>query len=89
MEEVLTSQDGSNKRRVRIEDLVRHTMLLCEADAPPGSAPRGNLVRELSNAITSEKGKSKSEGEEGSVSVVPDETIELSTLTQKTTEKME
>ena len=40
-------------------------MLLCGADAPPGSAPRGNLVRELSNAITSEKGKSKSKGEKG------------------------
>ena len=55
---VLTSQDGS-KRRVRIEDLVRHTMLLCGADAPPGRALRGNLARELTNAIPSEKGKGK------------------------------
>ena len=65
LEEVLTSQDGSNKRRVRIENQVRHTMLLCGADAPPGTAPRGYLARELSDAIPSEKGKGK--GYEGSV----------------------
>ena len=58
LEEILTSQDGPHKRRVRIEDLVRHTML-CGADAPPGRAPRGNLARELSWAITPEKGKTK------------------------------
>ena len=61
LEEVLTSQDGSHKRGVRIEDLVRHTMLLCGADAPPERALRGNPVRELSKAITSDKGKSKGE----------------------------
>ena len=65
LEEVLTSQDGSNERRVRIEDVVRHTMLLCGADAPPGRALRGNLVRELSKAITSEKGKKQKQGREG------------------------
>ena len=33
--------------------------MLCGADAPPGRAPRGNLARELSRAITMEKGKTK------------------------------
>ena len=38
-------------------------MLFCGADAPLGRAPRGNLARDLSKAITSEKGKRKSEKE--------------------------
>ena len=58
---LLTSQDGSNKRRMNIQDLIRHTMLLRGADAPPGTVPRGNLARELRKAISSEKGKGKRE----------------------------
>ena len=59
LEEVLTSQDGSNNRRMNIQDLIRHTMSLRGADAPPGTVPRGNLTRELRKAISSEKGKGK------------------------------
>ena len=61
VEEVTAAPDGYQRRRIKIQDLVRHTMLLCGADAPLGRAPRGNLTRELSKAISSEKGKDKGE----------------------------
>ena len=39
--EVLTAQDGSNKKGIKMQDLI----------APPGRAPHGNLARGLSKAI--------------------------------------
>ena len=51
----------ANARRAKEEDqnqdLVRHALVLCGAQAAPGRAPRGNLARALSNAITPDKGK--------------------------------
>ena len=58
LEEALATQDvAQNKRRIRILDLVGHTMMLCGADAHPVRAPRGNLARELGKVIVSEKVK--------------------------------
>ena len=58
--EVLSTADGAqHMRRLRVQDLVRHVVVLCGADGPPGRAPRGNLARELSKEIDSEKGKGK------------------------------
>ena len=59
LEEATAAVDGYQRRRIKIQDFIRHTMLICGADAPPGRAPRGNLARELSKAISSERGKGK------------------------------
>ena len=74
----------SSQRRITVHDLMRHTMLLCGADAPTGRAPCGNLARELSNAISSEKGKGR--GTKGPSQPYQTE-ISLSTLTQKLMER--
>ena len=51
LEDTLATQDGAqHKRCVRIQDLVRHTVILCGAQAPPGRAPRGNPAREVGKA---------------------------------------
>ena len=55
----MAALDGYPRRRIKIQDLNRHSMLLCRANAPPERAPRGNLARELSKAISAEKGKGK------------------------------
>ena len=55
-EEPIQTQEGQ-KRRIRIQDLVRHALVLCGAQAAPGRAPRGNLARALGKAIMSDKGK--------------------------------
>ena len=47
---------AQHKTRIRIQVLVRHAVVLCGAEAPPGRAPRGNLVRQLSKTIVPEKG---------------------------------
>ena len=58
LEETLATQGvAQNKRRIRIQDLVGHTMILCKADAPLGRAPCGNLARELGKVTISEKGR--------------------------------
>ena len=59
LKEVTAAPDGYQKRRVKIQDLIRRTMLLCRADAPLGRVPRGIMARELGKAIPSEKGKGK------------------------------
>ena len=51
LEDVMEAQDGYQKRRVKIQDPIRLTMLFCGQDAPQGRAPRGNMARELSKAI--------------------------------------
>ena len=56
LEEVTAALDGCQRRRIKIQDLTRHTMLICGADALLGRGPRGNLARELSKAIPSERG---------------------------------
>ena len=50
---------AQHKRRIRIQDLVGHTMILCGAEAHPGRAPHGNLARELGKVIFSEVAKGK------------------------------
>ena len=58
LEEVLTAQDGSHKRRITIQDIIRHIHILCGARAQQGRAPRGNMVRQLSDASPKvEKGR--------------------------------
>ena len=59
LEEVTAAPDGYQRRRINIQDLIRHTMQICGADAPPGRAPRGKIARELSKAISSKKGKGR------------------------------
>ena len=40
-ESLATAQgDSSNKKRIQIEDLIRHVLLLCGAEAPQRRAPR-------------------------------------------------
>ena len=56
--------DGYRWRRKTILDLIRHTMLLCGADAPQERAPRGNIARELSKAIASGKGEGEGRKQE-------------------------
>ena len=56
LEEPMQTQEGQ-KRRIRIQDLVRHALVLCGAQAAPGRAPRGKMARALSNAIMPDKGK--------------------------------
>ena len=62
LEEDLGTQDGYQKRRVQIQSLVRHALILCRAQAPKARAPRGNLARELSKAFLPEKVKGKGKG---------------------------
>ena len=57
--EVTAALDRHQRRRMKIQDPVRHFMLICGADAPPGRAPRGNLQRRASKATASEKGEGK------------------------------
>ena len=56
LEEVTTAPDGHQRS---VQDLIRHAMLHCGADAPLERAERGNLARELGKAIPLEKGNSK------------------------------
>ena len=43
LEETLSTADGAlHKRRMRIQDLVVHAMVVCGAEALPGRAPCGN-----------------------------------------------
>ena len=83
LEEPMQTQDGQ-KRRIRIHDLVRHALVLCGAQAAAGRASRGNLARELSNAIMPDnrqvKGR-KGDAPTDSVPVVPDRSV--SALTQR------
>ena len=58
LEEPIQTQKGQ-KRRIRIQDLVRHALILHGAQAALGRAVSGNLARELSNAIMPDKGKGK------------------------------
>ena len=82
----MQTQEGQ-KRRIRIQDLVRHALVLCGAQAAAGRAPCGNLARELSNAIMPDKRQEKGrKGRKGdaptdSVPVVPDGSV--SALTQR------
>ena len=56
-EEVLPAQDGSDKRRMKIQDLIRHTQ---RPNVPQGRAPRGNMAWQLGDAVPkAEKGKGK------------------------------
>ena len=86
LEEPMQTQEGQ-KRRIRIQDLVRHALVLCGAQAAPGRAPRGKMARALSNAIMPDKRQVKGrKGWKGdaptdSAPVVPDGSV--SALTQR------
>ena len=47
LEEAVGTQDGFPKRRSKIQDLVRHSLMQCGAQDPSGRVPRGKLVRGL------------------------------------------
>ena len=50
-ESLATAQgDSPNKKRIQIEDLIRHVFVLCGAEAPQGRVFRGNMARQLSDA---------------------------------------
>ena len=55
----LARKTDTEKRRIKIQDLVRHSLILCRAQVPQGRAPRGNLSRELSKVFLPEKCKGK------------------------------
>ena len=56
LEETLSTVDGAKqKRRIRIQDMVRHPMVLYGEEAPPVRAPRVNHARELSQGIDAKK----------------------------------
>ena len=44
---VVTKGDTSHSRTIHTEDPIRHVFLLCGAKAPLGSAPRGNMARQV------------------------------------------
>ena len=69
LEEATGTQDGYPKRRVKIQDLVRHALILCGAQVPQGRAPRGNVARELSKAFFTRERQGKREGNAPIVSV--------------------
>ena len=78
LEEILTTQDGSNKRRTKIQYLIKHTLVLCGPKVPQARAPRGNMARQLNDAILkAEKGKERERGKGA------DGTGKLSTLSQR------
>ena len=54
-------RNRDSKKRIKIQDLVRHSLILCGAQVPQGRASQGNLARELSEASSLEKGKRKKE----------------------------
>ena len=76
-EEPKQTQEGQ-KRRIRIQDLVRLALVLCGAQAAPGRAPRGNLARELSNAIMPDKGSGKgAKGGKGMLQLTQSQSSEM------------
>ena len=50
-EELATQADGPHKRRMPTHGLTKHVLILCGAIVPQGRAPRGNLARQLLEAL--------------------------------------
>ena len=63
-------RDRDSKKKIKIQDLVRHALILCGAQVPQGRASRGNLARELSEASSLEKGTGKRKRDAPSVSIL-------------------
>ena len=75
LKEIQTTQDGSNKR---IQNLIKHTLVLCGPKVPQARAPRGNMARQLNDAIL--KAEKEKERERGKGA---DGTWKLSALSQR------
>ena len=45
LEDAIGAQEGIRKRRVKIQDLIRHTLIMCGAQVPHKEAPRGTVAR--------------------------------------------
>ena len=59
LEEAMATQDRANGKIMKIQEIM-HTLLLCGAEVPLGRAPRGNMARQLTEAIPeAERGKGK------------------------------
>ena len=42
-----TNGDGPHKRRMNVQELIRHALILCGARSPHCTAPRENMARQL------------------------------------------
>ena len=78
---VMEAQDGYQKNRGKDPRTDQTYHAVCGQDAPQGRAPRGNMARELSKAISLRA--RQRQWYEGSVPVVTDENSQLSTLAHR------
>ena len=57
-EALATLADGPHKRRINMQELIRHVLILYGANMTQGRALRGKMARQLLDAL--QKGASKS-----------------------------